>query len=147
MTEDVIVRVKGIQIMEGEQPQEPIEIVTAGRYFSRGGIHYVRYEEMLEENGEATVNLVKLQPGTMEVSKKGVVNVQMEFEENKKNLSCYTTPFGPIRMGISTTYYRIQESEEKLEAEVHYALEMNEEHAADCRLRIEITAKNSPFVI
>lgn len=147
MTEQVLVRIKGIQTLDGEQPIEPIELVTAGRYVFREGVHYVRYEEMLEENGAPTVNLVKLQPAVMEVNKKGMVNVQMVFEKNVKHLACYTTPFGSIRMGISTTLYRFRESGKNLEAEVHYVLEMNEEHAADCALHMEILSKDSPFVI
>ena len=51
MTEEVLVRVTGIQ-RSGQQPEEndePISIVTPGRFYMENGHRYVKYEEVFEE--------------------------------------------------------------------------------------------------
>jgi uncharacterized beta-barrel protein YwiB (DUF1934 family) len=71
----------------------------------------------------------------------------MLFEENKKNLSIYTTPFGPIRMSITATAYRLQEEEKRLSVDVHYVLDMNDAHASDCELHMEVLPRDGEFVL
>ncbi len=149
MTEEVLIRVTGIQ-SSADEPQtaeEPISIVTTGRFYTESGERYVQYEEVFEEAGMSAVNTVKLHPEILEVTKSGAVNVQMVFQESRKNMSMYGTPFGEIEMGIATTSYTMQETEEKIDLDVRYALEMNGEHAADCELKLEIMARGSSFTL
>lgn len=149
MTEEVLVRVTGLQSPPEEEQtaQEPISIVTSGRFYIENGQRYVEYEEVYEEAEMSAVNTVKLHPEVLEVTKSGAINVQMVFQENRKNMSMYGTPFGEIEMGISTTSYTMQESDDKIDLDVKYALEMNGEHAADCELKLEIMAKGSSFIL
>ena len=53
---------RGLQMMEPDDDQEPIEIVVPGQYYFRNGNHYLRYEEILAENSEPTVNYIKISP-------------------------------------------------------------------------------------
>lgn len=64
--------------------QEPIEIIVPGQYYFRNGSHYLRYEELLDETAEPTINYIKVSGKGLEVSKKGLVNVHMVFEQGKK---------------------------------------------------------------
>lgn len=147
MTEEVLVRVTGIQ-RSGQQPEEndePISIVTPGRFYREDGHRYVAYEEVFEEAGLTAANTVRMTPEALEVKKDGAVNVQMVFQENRKTFSMYGTPFGEIEMGIATTRYAFDETEDKICVDVCYVLEMNGEHAADCELHMEIFAKGSQF--
>lgn len=147
MTEEVLVRVTGIQ-HSGQQPEEneePISMVTAGRFYTENGHHYVSYEEVYEEAEMSAVNTVHITPEVLEVKKDGAINVQMVFQENRKTVSMYGTPFGEIEMGIATTRYTLEENEDKIALNVCYVLEMNGEHAADCELHVEIFAKGSQF--
>lgn len=50
--------------------QEPIEIVVAGQYYFRNGSHYLRYEELLDETAEPTINYIKMSEKGLEVSKR-----------------------------------------------------------------------------
>ena len=79
----------------------------------------------------------------MEVRKKGVVNVHMVFEQGKKNMTYYTTPYGTIEMGIAATNLNLQESDGGLDMKVDYALDMNQEHVADCCLDIHAQGKSA----
>ena len=78
----------------------------------------------------------------MEVRKKGVVNVHMVFEQGKKNMTYYPTPYGTIEMGIAATNLNLQESDGGLDMKVDYALDMNQEHVADCYLAIKAQPKD-----
>ena len=149
MTEEVLVRITGMQ-RTAEQPKqndEPISVVTSGRFYTENGHRYVTYEEIYDEEELSAVNTVRITPEVLEVKKDGAVNVQMIFQENRKTISMYGTPFGEIEMGIATTRYGFDETEDQIRLDVCYALEMNGEHAADCELHMEIFAKGSQFTL
>lgn len=142
MDKEVLIHVRGLQTIESDGDQEPIEIVVPGEYYFRNGSHYLRYEEILEDFAEPTINYIKISPRGMEVRKKGVVNVHMVFEQGKKNMTYYTTPYGTIEMGIAATNLDLEEDESGLNMKVDYALDMNQEHVADCYLAIKAQPKN-----
>ena len=143
MTKDVLIRVKGLQMVDEADQAEPIEVVTAGEYYFRNGHHYVKYDEMLEGFDENTINYIKVGENSMEVRKKGVTNVHMVFEQDKKNITYYQTPFGNIQMGISAARVNCEETENNIDIHVDYALEMNNEHVADCFIEVNIKPKHS----
>ena len=143
MNKDVLIHVRGLQMMETDDAQEPIEIVVPGQYYFRNGSHYLRYEEMLDDTAETTVNYIKMSPNGVEGRKQGQVNVHMVFEEGKKNKTFYNTPYGTLQMGISATGLELKESEDGIQMKVDYALDMNEEHVADCYLTVQAQSKDS----
>ena len=143
MEKEVLIHVRGLQMMETDDRQEPIEIVVPGQYYFRNGSHYLRYEEMLDETSKPTVNYIKMSPQGVEVRKQGLVNVHMVFEQDKKNITYYQTPFGNIQMGISAARVNCEETENNIDIHVDYALEMNNEHVADCFIEVNIKPKHS----
>ena len=77
-----------------------------------------------------------------EVRKQGQVNVHMVFEQGKKNMTLYSTPFGTLQMGIAATGLEIMEDEDCIQMKVDYALDMNDEHVADCYLTVQAQSKD-----
>lgn len=143
MTKDVIVSVRGLQIVSGEEESgEPLELVTVGEYYFRNGSHYIFYDESYEGFSEVTKNVIKIKNGVLEVRKKGVVNVDMIFEPDKKNISFYTTPFGRMEMGIATTDIDLQLYPERIVANIEYALELNQGYVADCELNLDVRSRS-----
>ena len=142
MDKEVLIHVRGLHMMEEDGEQEPVEIVVPGEYYFRNGSNYLRYEEILEDFSEPTINYIKISPKGIEVRKKGIVNVHMVFEQGKKNMTYYTTPYGTIEMGIAATNMNLKEDESGLNMKVDYALDMNQEHVADCCLAIQAQPKN-----
>ena len=147
MEKQVLVHVSGLHMMEGDGQEEPVEFVVPGEHYFRNGSHYVRYEEMLDDSNKPTVNYIKISPKGMEVRKKGLVNTHMVFEQGKKNVAFYTTPFGTLQMGIAATNLEFKEKEGCLDMKVDYALEMNEGYVADCCLSILVEEKNDHFAL
>ena len=142
MTKDVLVTVKGLQSMEDGSPPEEVEMVAKGEYY-KNGHHYIFYNETIEGFTEQNRNSIKISENSVEVKKKGLTNMQMIFEEQKKNISYYATPFGNLQMGIAATNIDIKEQEKSLELCIDYALEINGEHAADCQIAVSVKEKGS----
>lgn len=144
MDKNVLIHIRGLQMMEPTDEQEPIELVVPGQYYFKNGSHYLRYEELIDEtSAEPTVNYIKISSKAVEVRKKGLVNVHMVFERGKKNMTYYSTPYGTVEMGIAATGVMIEESENGIDMKVDYALEMNEEYVADCYLTVSAQSKAS----
>ena len=143
MQKEVLIHVRGLQMMDAQGDQEPIEIIVPGQYYFRNGSHYLRYEELLDETAEPTINYIKVSGKGLEVSKKGLVNVHMVFEQGNRNMSFYTTSFGTLEMGISATNLELKESDSRLDMKVNYSLDLNQEHVADCCLDIHAQGKSA----
>ena len=45
MDKEVLIHVRGLQTMDADGEQEPLEIVVPGQYYFRNGSHYLRYEK------------------------------------------------------------------------------------------------------
>ena len=144
MDKNVLIHIKGLQMMDPADEQEPIELVVPGQYNIKNASHYLLYEELMDEtSAEPTVNYIKISSKAVEVRKKGLVNVHMVFERGKKNMTYYSTPYGTVEMGIAATGVMIEESENGIDMKVDYALEMNEEYVADCYLTVSAQSKAS----
>lgn len=143
MTKDVLVTVKGLQSMEDGNPPEEVEMVAKGEYYYKNGHHYIFYNETIEGFVEENRNTIKISENSVEVKKKGLTNMQMIFEEQKKNITFYSTPFGNLQMGIAATNIDVKEQEKSLDLSIDYALEINGEHAADCRISVNVQEMNS----
>lgn len=143
MTKDVLLRICGIQFLEETAGgiDGPVEIITPGSYFEKNGRHYLQYDEVLEGQEGVIRNLIKINGDSLEVIKKGAVNVHMVFEENKKNVTYYSTPFGNLLIGIRTAHMDFQKKNDSMDVKVEYALEINYEFLADCSLSINVQSK------
>ena len=133
MTKDVLLSIKGLQIGENEQ-NDTIEVGSPGRLLFSEWQAFFMYEEVMEGQKESTRNMIKVRDNYMELTKKGAVNVHMIFEKIK-NITYYNTPYGSLLVGIDAHRVDVQEKEEEITVEVEYALEINNEHLADRRIR------------
>ena len=145
MTKDVVVRVRGIQFLvtqdQHAEEAEPVEVFSMGEYYFRNGTHYIKYDKMMEGFAENTQNLIKIKNHSVELRKRGLTNVHMVFEEQKKNISYYQTPFGTMEMGIAATRVDLEQGEDEMNVHIEYALEVNESHVADCDISIGVVSR------
>lgn len=141
MTEDVLVSIRGMQVLEMDDEDE-VEVVTSGKYLHKNGKHYISYEEVLEGMDGTIQNLIKVDEDGMEVTKRGLTNVHMVFEKDKKNVTYYETPFGNLLVGIAATNIAVKNDEKNIDVTVNYALDVNYEHLADCTINMNIQSKD-----
>lgn len=137
MTKEIILSLKGLQTGVDEDAQGT-EIIALADYYKKNNNHYVIYEEITEGFSETTRSRIKFNDSCMEVSKKGLINVHMIFDKNKKNMTSYVTPYGNIFIGIDTESILVKEEENRIKVEVYYALEANYQHLANCRIEMQI---------
>lgn len=141
MTKQVLISISGLQFENEEE--SPVEVITAGEYYFKNGKHYVVYNEVQEGFTETTRNMIRIQDSMLEITKKGLINVNMLFEKNKKNTTFYETPFGNIMVGLLAKEIDITETESRIHVEVEYLLEMNYEPLADYRVVLDIMSKTA----
>ena len=144
MTKEVLVTIRGMQFAKQEEEDlEPIEVIMAGDYYKKNNKHYVIYDEIIEGFEGTTRNIIKLHEDCIDIIKRGVANVHMTFEKNKKNVTCYDTPYGSLMLGIHAKNIDIHEEEDDIRVKVEYALELNYEHLANCNIKMAIRSKES----
>lgn len=139
MTKDVLIAIKGMQF-EGETDPEEIEVIQRGQYYERNGSHYLLYDEPVEGTSDIIKNRIKFKENEVQVAKKGAVNTTLTFTKNEKNMTNYATPFGNLVIGIDTQRIALDMSEKRMDIKVDYALDINYEFLADCKISIEVSA-------
>lgn len=140
MTKEILLSLKGLQLDNSNGGQE-LETITAADYYKKNESHYVLYDEVTEGFDDVTKNMIKFRDNCLEVTKRGLINVHMVFEENKKYITSYMTPYGNIMVGIDTGSVLVEEKEKQIRVQVAYTLEANYQYLADCRIEMMIRAK------
>lgn len=148
MTKDVLVSISGLHLdmVENisEEESEAIEVVTPANYYCKNGKHYILYDEVTEGISGVTKNKIKISgEDSLEIMKSGISNAHMIFEKNKKNLTYYQTPYGQMLVGVNTKNMEITVTEKKIDVSVDYELDVNHEPLADCKIKMNITSKDS----
>ena len=108
MTKDVLISIKGLQF-EGDLDAEKVETITRGEYYKKNDGHYIIYDELTEGFDEVTKSIIHIKDHELNITKRGLVNVHMVFEENKKNMTSYTTPYGNILIGIDANKVELKD--------------------------------------
>lgn len=141
MTKDVLITVSGLRLEN--DGREDIELVTAGRYYEKGGKEYILYDEYLQDTEEAIKCniIIDRAKGKVDIIKYGPANVHMVFENSKKNSSYYQTPFGSLLVGFYTTDLDINK-EEEIRVNIKYNLEVNHNHISENDIHIKVQLKN-----
>ena len=125
MTENVIISIKGKQLYAESSPDE-IELVTSGtlKRDSRGGFT-VSYQESELTGLEGTTTRLHIDGGKVTLLREGNINSQMVFEEGRRHLSMYETPYGELSIGVNTKRMRSTVGEAGGDLEIDYAIEID----------------------
>ncbi|MBR1893336.1 MAG: DUF1934 domain-containing protein [Lachnospiraceae bacterium] len=140
MKKDVMVTVSGLQMTD--TGDDTVEVITNGKYSRKDNKSFLRYEEVSAEMG-ATKTVMSFDEHTLEVTRRGAVQLHMAFLQGQKTMTNYATPFGSLLVGVDTTKYVVKETEDCIDIMVEYSLELNHEFIADCRLKTKITPRNA----
>ena len=140
MIKDVWITLQGLQF-SGDESADNIESSVPGTYYEKNGKHYVIYEEVIEGLQKPVVNKLKFGEHFLELRRSGPLSVCMTFEENKKHMADYHTPYGKFMLGIDTKKFRMENETDKMRLDIEYTLEQNNEYLADCKILIEIRSK------
>lgn len=135
MNKDVIISIAGIQ--PDVDNKEPIEVISPGKFYERGGKRYVQYEEY-DDSYNSIKCMIKIDRNHIEISKKGAYNSCMLFEKDKKCMTAYDTPYGQLMVGITTTDLIFLEDKDAIVIKIIYTLDINYEFVSECTVDIKI---------
>lgn len=135
MENDILLSISGVQDAAGST-----EIITAGHYYFRNGKHYLTYEEE-SDTGKVTRNVIKIARDRVDVIRSGENRSRILFEKGEKSLADYPTPVGSMALDISTEDIDVEESVDRIEAEIRYSLAMEGVFISDCRVKIRAMEK------
>ena len=144
MTDNVIISIKGKQLYAESSPDE-VELVTAGtlKRDSSGG-YTVSYQETELTGMEGTTTKLHIDKGRATLLREGNVNSQMVFEEGRRHLSMYETPYGALSIGVNTRRMRSTLGEAGGDLEIDYAIEIDNLVAGQNMFRMNVK-KNPPL--
>ncbi len=145
MTKDVLVSISGLQMAVNDMENsddEPVEVLSPGTYYFKDGKHYIFMEEVLEGYAKVTKTRIQInEDKTVEVTKKGAMNMHMVFEKNVHHTCLYSTMFGQLNLGIYTTDIMLDIAEENINIRVEYVMDVEQEPVADCTIRINVKSR------
>lgn len=141
MTKEILLSIAGLHLVDGENGN--VEVVTPGDYYSRGGKHYILYDEVVEGMSGHISNVIKVREDTLEITKKGLTNTRMVLEKGKRHKAVYQTPFGNIELGLTGQNLLVTETEENIDIRAEYLLEINEENMAECTIEMNVRPREA----
>ena len=145
MDKSVIISIKGKQSYENVE-DETIELVTEGLLAKEGeGAYTLSYQESELTGLEGTLTTFQIEDGRVTLMRHGEVNSQMVFEEGRRHLSMYKTPYGALAEGIKTHSMDCRMDDHGGSIEINYAIEI--EHAVAGQNLFQIQVREKPPVL
>jgi uncharacterized beta-barrel protein YwiB (DUF1934 family) len=105
---DILLKIVGNQVdWSGERKadEDGVELVTEGRFYTKGDSLYLVYDESEFSGMENCTTSVKITGGRIKMNRYGEdvgIETALEFEKGKRFNGYYDTPFGAVEMEILT---------------------------------------------
>ena len=125
MNREVELVLSGLHDAEGASDKDAVETAQTAQYFKRNDSHYLLYEEDLEGFDGTCKSRIK----------------HMIFEENKRHVVPYNTPYGQLLLGIKTRRVQVEEQEDRICVTVEYILDQEGEPFSESCLKLYIREK------
>ena len=123
MRDNVIISIKGKQV--NENGPDEMELVTEGRMICNDKGVLVSYQESELTGLQGTTTMLRINGPVVTLLREGTVNSQMVFEEGRRHLSMYETPYGSMSVGINTRRVKNTIGEFGGDLEIDYAIEID----------------------
>ncbi len=137
MNREVELSISGLQ-WGVDTEQDNIETIVKAEYFKKKESHYLLYEEKMEGFSQTSKNRIKFQNTILEMTRQGLINTHMVFEENKKHMTNYVTAYGSLRLGIDTKKICLEEKDDLIRVTVEYVLEADGEVLSQNKIELQI---------
>lgn len=144
MDKNVILSIRGQQTVDNADP-DVIELVTEGTLTPHeGGNYTLRYQESELTGLEGTQTTIQVEGDSVSILREGQVNSQMVFEEGRRHLTMYNTPYGALSIGVNTRKMKVDLDETGGSIEIDYALEVDHAVAGENLFQIYVRTRNIP---
>ena len=140
MDKEVVISIKGMQQYEGALP-DAVELVTAGRLARDGTGYTLSYQESELTGLDGTLTTIQVDGEQVTLMRVGEFNSQLVFQEGRRHLSVYNTPYGAMSVGVNTRHLLAELSDRGGDIEVDYFIEID--HALAGRNVFRISVKEA----
>ena len=140
MEKDVVISIKGMQKYEGNDP-DTVELVTAGRLMKDKAGYTLSYQESEISGLEGTLTTIQVEGEQVTLMRMGEFNSQMVFQEGRRHLSMYNTPYGAMSVGVNTRHLLADLSDKGGDIEIDYAIEIDHAVAGENTFHIDVREK------
>jgi len=139
MEKDVVISIKGMQKYEHTDP-DTIELVTQGRLIRDEAGYILTYVESELTGLDGTLTTILVEEGGEQVTmlREGEVNAQMVFQEGRRHLSMYNTPYGAMAVGVNTRHLIAELNDQGGDIEIDYSIEIDHAIAGRNVFRIKV---------
>lgn len=137
MEKDVIISIQGMQNYEGQDP-DAMELVTEGKLKEAEGGLCLSYQESELTGMAGTTTVFHVEPEKVTLLRIGSVSSEMVFEQGKRHMSLYSTPFGNMEIGVLARKLSSTLSAAGGRIEIDYDIEINHMLAGTSLFRIEV---------
>ena len=139
MEKQVVISIKGMQKYVDTDP-DVIELVTEGRLIRRGKDDYIlSYRESELTGLDGTETTIHVEGEQVTLVRTGEFNTQMVFQEGRRHLSMYNTPYGAMAVSVNTRHMYAELDEGGGDIEVDYNIEIDHAVAGRNIFQIKVT--------
>lgn len=142
MEKDVIISIRGTQDYSGTDP-DTMELVTEGKLAVQDGALCLSYEESELTGMEGTTTVFQVEPEKVTLLRLGSVQSEMVFEEGRRHMSLYSTPYGNMEIGVRARRLNSTLEPTGGRLEIDYDIEINHMLAGQSLFRIDVR-ENTP---
>lgn len=137
MEKEVVISIKGMQNYEGALP-DVVELVTQGRLAREGERYTLSYQESELTGLSGTLTTIRVDGPEVTLMRMGEFNSQMVFQEGRRHLSMYNTPYGAMSIGVNTRHLLAELTDQGGDIEVDYTIEVDHAMAGRNVFRINV---------
>lgn len=143
MDNNVMIKIKTYQDIDCQNPDEPIELETGGKFGIINNKYFIKYEESDMTGFPDTVTTLKIWEGNVIVTRRGKYNMKLCYVEGKRNLCLYPTPYGEIGASIKTFNVDFDFGDKTGWLKVDYTIDADNENFCKNSLNISINPIDS----
>lgn len=134
MKEQVRIKVTGT-----DAAKETIRTEYAGELIYKEPYYYVSYNERLDPDSEEESHTVlKFNDRFLRLTRRGLVESVLEYEEGRWFTGVYNTPFVTFDVSLFTEELCVIETEQEIRLQAHYRMGFNEAPSEGGALQIQI---------
>ena len=137
---NVIISIRGQQAFEGTE-RETMELVTEGLLQREPDGYTLSYQESEVTGMKGTLTTFQIEKDCVTLMRVGQFNSQMVFQEGRRHLSMYDTPYGSLAVGINTRKMRSAIGDQGGDIEIDYNIEIDHRVAGMNVFQISVREK------
>lgn len=133
----MIISIKGVQRF-ADAEADTMELVTQGRLEREGNSYTLSYQESQLTGLEGTLTTFQIEPERITLMRVGEVNSQMVFQQGRRHMSMYNTPYGAMAIGVNTRRLNADLTDRGGEIQIDYAIEIDHSVAGQNTFQINV---------